>query len=216
MRTVPSRSGPWMAAGFLGALALATASLVWFGPGQRGTLTALQLSARWAYAFFWPAYVGAALASLCGPRFEPLARRGRELGLAFAAAMLVHLGMIVRIYAISSKPPIPLANAVYFGIGLGFAYLMALLSFPALGARLAPRARRIVFTLGLEYIALAFLRDFLHNPFDGSAAHLVGYLPFIGLALLGAALRILFYARRLRDRFVPSRAAQPVASESRR
>ena len=187
-----------MGAGLLGALALAALALGTLGSGRTGTVTALQLSARWAYCFFWPAYVGGALASLWGAKFQGLARRGRELGLAFAAAMLVHLAMIIRIYAISSRPPIPLQSAVHFGIGLAFAYLMALLSVPALGTRLSPGGRRILFTVGMEYIALAFLRDFLHDPFDGSLRHLLGYLPFTTLAFGGLLLRGLMYAQRLR------------------
>lgn len=207
-----SRTGRWMAAGFLGALALAAAALGHWGTGKAGTLTALQMSARWAYGFFWFAYVGGALAALWGPRFQPLARRGRELGLAFAAAMVVHVAMIVRIYAISSTPPIPLANAIYFGVGLAFAYAMAALSFPRFGAWLSPRARRVFFTVGLEYIALAFLRDFLRDPFSGSVEHLIGYLPFIALGLTGTLLRLLVYAQRLRRAFAAEREVRTVGT----
>ena len=76
----------------------------------------------------------------------------------------------------------PLTSAIYFGVGLLFAYTLALFSIPALAARLSPRARQWLFTLGLEYIALAFLRDFLHNPFGHGIARLAGYLPFVTLA----------------------------------
>lgn len=210
-----------MGAGLLGGMALAAAALVWFGPGQRGTVTALQLTARWAYGFFWPAYAGGALANLFGTRFQPLARRARVLGLAFAAAMLAHIAMIVRLYAISAHAPIPLSSAIYFGIGLAFAYTLALFSVPALAARLSARARRWLFTLGLEYIALAFLRDFLHDPFGRSLDHLLGYLPFVALACLGVLLRLVLYGTRLRDAWMRARAgrmgAAPGAiSQSRR
>lgn len=204
-----SRAGPWMTAGFLGGLALAMAALVRWGPGHAGTVGALQLSARWAYGFFWLAYVGGALAALWGPRFQPLARRGRELGLAFAAAMLVHGAMIVRIYAISAKPPISLASAAFFGVGLAFAYAMAALSFPRLAGVLSTRARRVFFTVGLEYIALAFLRDFFQDPFGKSLTHLIAYLPFIALGITGALLRLLFYGQRLRRALAAGRAARP-------
>ena len=198
MMTVQSRAAPWMGAGLLGSVALATVALTWLGTGQRGTVTALQLTARWAYLFFWPAYAGGALASLFGERFQPLARRARVLGLAFAAAMLGHITMIVRLYAISARAPIPLSSALYFGVGLLFAYTLALFSIPALAARLSPRVRQWLFTLGLEYIALAFLSDFLHDPFARGLNHLVGYLPFIALALLALLLRLIVYGKRLR------------------
>jgi hypothetical protein len=71
------------------------------GPGGRGarcvwrrgagTQVALQATARLSFVLFWPAYSAAALAALFGPSFQPLRRRVREFGLAFAAAHLVHL-----------------------------------------------------------------------------------------------------------------------------
>ena len=221
MTTVQSRAAPWMGAGLLGSVALATVALVWHGTGRSGTVTALQLTARWAYLFFWPAYAGGALASLFGARFQPLARRARVLGLAFAAAMLGHITMIVRLYAISAREPIPLSSAIYFGIGLVFAYTLALFSIPALAARLSARARPWLFTLGLEYIALAFLRDFLHDPFARGLEHLAGYLPFVALACVALLLRLVVYGKRLRGAFARRRAARlgpaPVAlSQSRR
>lgn len=221
MTTVQSRAAPWMGAGLLGSVALATAAFAWHGTGHSGTVTALQLTARWAYLFFWPAYAGGALANLFGVRFQPLARRARVLGLAFAAAMLGHITMIVRLYAISAHAPIPLSSAIYFGIGLVFAYTLALFSIPALAARLSPRARQWLFTLGLEYIALAFLRDFLHDPFARGLDHLLGYLPFVALAGLALLLRLIVYFKRLRDalgrRGAGRRGAAPVAlPQSRR
>ena len=39
-----------------------------------------------------------------GPRFESLARRGRDFGLAFAAALSVHLGLVVWFCHISTPP----------------------------------------------------------------------------------------------------------------
>ena len=221
MTTVQSRAAPWMGAGLLGSVALATAALVWHGTGRSGTVTALQLTARWAYLLFWPAYAGGALASLFGARFQPLARRARVLGLAFAAAMLGHITMIVRLYAISAREPIPLSSAIYFGIGLVFAYTLALFSIPTLAARLSARARQWLFTLGLEYIALAFLRDFLHDPFARGLDHLLGYLPFVALAGLALLLRVIVYGKRLRGAVGRRRAgrmgAAPVAlPQSRR
>ncbi len=212
MRTVQSRAAPWMGAGLLGSIALATAALVWLGAGQRGTVTALQLTARWAYAFFWPAYAGGALSSLFGARFQPLARRARVLGLAFAAAMLGHITMIVRLYAISAREPIPLTSAIYFGVGLLFAYTLALFSIPALAARLSPRARQWLFTFGLEYIALAFLRDFLHDPFARGVDHLIGYLPFIALGVLALLLRLIVYGKGLRGALARRRAGRMAAA----
>jgi hypothetical protein len=43
---------------------------------------------------FWPAYTGSVLTTLFGPAFEPIKRRTREFGLAFASAHLVHLALV--------------------------------------------------------------------------------------------------------------------------
>jgi hypothetical protein len=72
----------WMAAAFCTALALAIGAMavvlvtqhrLRIGPG-------LEVTARFAFLFFWPAYVGGALTSLFGDAFLPLrtqASRGR-------------------------------------------------------------------------------------------------------------------------------------------
>lgn len=186
-----------MSAGFAGALALAATALGLRGTGHSGTVTGLLLSARWAYGFFWPAYVAAPLATLFGPALQPLARRARQLGLAFASAMLVHASLVAWLYYSSPRPPLPLSSAVFFGVGLVLVYVLALLSIPALARRLRPTLLRWLFTLGMEYIALAFLSDFLHNPFDRGLEHLLAYLPFVTLSLCGVLLRLIHYGSKL-------------------
>jgi hypothetical protein len=39
--------------------------------------------------------MASALTRFCGPRFAILARHGREFGLAFAAALSVHVGLVL-------------------------------------------------------------------------------------------------------------------------
>jgi hypothetical protein len=89
----PERRGfvVWMGAAFLIAFAFAAIVLAIFGAGDRGTELALRVTARWSFLLFWLAYCGGAIAWLCGPGLAGLARRGRELGLAFASAQLVLL-----------------------------------------------------------------------------------------------------------------------------
>jgi hypothetical protein len=55
----------------------------------------LRLTARWSFLLFWLAYTGGAMATIFGPTFKPIAMRVRELGLPYAAAQLVHLGLVV-------------------------------------------------------------------------------------------------------------------------
>ena len=94
----------WIAMAFFAPLGLAIGILASFGDEQRGVSIALQATARLAFLFFWPAYVGGALTFLFGDLFLPIRRHARELGLAFAAALLVHLGLVVRLCAIGSPP----------------------------------------------------------------------------------------------------------------
>ncbi|MBW4052623.1 MAG: hypothetical protein HIU85_14395 [Proteobacteria bacterium] len=193
-----SRTAFWMAGAYLGSLAIAAGILWTMGAGQRGTLTGLQLTARWSYLFFLAAYTGGALTTVFGPVFQPLARRGRDLGLAFASAHLTHLCFVLWDYHISAHPPVPTSSAIYFGLAAVFTYLLALFSIPGLAAELNPHVWWALRTLGMDYIAIAFLRDFLHDPFNGSLSHLIGYLPFIALGSAAVAVRVVAYAKRLR------------------
>jgi hypothetical protein len=207
-----SRTGVWMGGACVVSLALAALVLLVRGPGSDATHTALRLTARWAYCFFWPAYTGGALATLFGARFQPIARRGRELGLAFAAAMLPHAGLIAWLYYISPHPPLPTHSAVFFGGALFLAYLLALFSIPRLFASLPRPAWVALRTVGMEYIALAFLLDFLQNPFEHGLVNLMAYLPFIALAGAALLLRICAQAKRYAGSRARNHAATATAA----
>jgi hypothetical protein len=73
-----------MAASLGVALAIVLIVRVGVAPGDRVGM-ALRATARWSFVLFWLASVGGALAPLFGSRFQALARRGRDLGLAFAS-----------------------------------------------------------------------------------------------------------------------------------
>jgi len=104
-------------------------------------------------AFFWPAYVGGALTFLFGDLFLTIRRHARELGLAFAAALLVHLGLVVRLCAIGS-PPSPETFAI-FGVAAGFVYLLTGLSVDRLRQALPRESWPILRTVAMTYIAFA-------------------------------------------------------------
>jgi hypothetical protein len=208
-----AHTGIWMGGAFAMALAVAVATLALRGTGRDGTILGLQLTARWSYCFFLLAYTGGPLTTVFGPTFQPIAKRGRDLGLAFAAAHLAHLSLVVWLYHISSRPPVSTFSAVYFGIAALFTYLIALFSVPRLFAMLPPLLWRLLLTIGMEYIALAFLRDFLQNPFHRGLAALLLYLPFLALSCAALLLRMGAYikrfaaSRRRRHTVAPSAAA---------
>jgi hypothetical protein len=84
----------WMTASFVVAAALAAVVFEAVDAHDRVGV-ALRVTARWSFLLFWLAYTGSAMATLWGPPFNGLARHGREFGLAFASAQLVHVGLIL-------------------------------------------------------------------------------------------------------------------------
>ena len=190
-----SATGLWMGAALCAAIGLATATLAVYGVGTTGLRRALDVTARFSFVVFWPAYAGSALATLFGPAFQGLARRGRDLGLSFASAHLVHVGLVVWLFRISLQPPISGGMFAFFAIGLLWTYLLALFSIRHLSRMLGPVRWRILRTVGLEYISFAFLIDFINHPIHLNAKSLLGYLPFSTLAVIGTMLRIAAWVR---------------------
>ena len=188
----------WMAGAFVTALALAAIALAVFGSGDRGTVQALRVTARWSFLLFWLAYAGGAMARLFGPRFDGLARRGREFGLAFASAHLIHVWLLLWLFHITGKPPAGGSNLVFFSVGLVCTYLLALFSLPRLREALGPRLWRTFRTIALEYIALVFAVDFILGPLQsvGLGKYPLSYLPFAVMLTVGAGLRIAALVQR--------------------
>jgi hypothetical protein len=178
-----------MTAGFLVAAVLAAIVFGVVG-GQDRAGVALRLTARWSFLLFWFAYTGGAMATLWGPLFTGLARHGREFGLAFAAAQLVHVGLIL----LSGSG----GGMAFFWVGIAFTYLLALFSLPWLRDAMGPRAWRICLAIALNYIALVFAADFIEGPLKsgGIANYPLSYLPFALLLILGAGLRVAAFVYR--------------------
>jgi hypothetical protein len=159
---------------------------------------ALQATARLAFLFFLPAYVGGALTFLFGDLFLPIRRHARELGLAFAAALLVHLGLVVRLCAIGSPPSRETFGN--FGLAAAFAYLLVVLSVDSLRQALA--AQQISGNPSDrcdELHRLCALLDFKRFPlsdFRQSAE----YVPFAALSIVAPLLRLAVWAQILRHR----------------
>ncbi len=188
-----------MSAAFCAALLLAVAILAGMGWGEKGVIAALRATARLSFLLFWLAYSGGAMASWFGPAFNILARRGREFGLSFAAAQLVHLGLIFWLFRVSADPP-TFANWFILAecVGLAWIYLLAAFSLERLRAALAPNLRRLLYAIGLEYIALIFFFNFIVIPLRNGPLHpiqILTYLPFSILTVAGPLLRWTAMAR---------------------
>jgi hypothetical protein len=191
-----SGAGLWMGAAFCVALALAIIALAVFGIGGTGVHQALHLTGRWSLLLFWPAYAGGAMVTLFGPRWSVLARHGREFGLAYAAAQLVHFGLVAGL-VVHSDGPIVQSIMPFFAVGVVWTYLLALSSVKHLSNVFAPQHWRILRAVGLEYLALVFLADFVLAPIGAHTEHLLEYLPFSILIIAGPLLRIAAAVRGL-------------------
>jgi hypothetical protein len=179
----------WMAAAFFISLALAAIVLAKFGAGEHGITQALRATARWCFVLFCLAYAGGALAKSCGPRFAVLARHGREFGLAFAAALSVHVALVLWLIRIAADPQ---GAMLFFWAGVFCTYALALFSLPRLRDLLGERLWRIGCELALQYIALVFADDFIFEPLQGGGPdkYPLSYLPFVILLIGGVGLRL--------------------------
>jgi hypothetical protein len=193
----------WMIGALGGALALAGAVLAGYGTGPQGIGQAVRYTARWSFLFFWLSYTGGALAILFGPAFAGLARRARALGLAFAAALQVHIGLVIWLGVVIGQIPLQGGILLFFLIALFCTYLLVLLSFGIGTRNLGPLWRPLLF-LATTYILLAFGRDFVPGAFYLNVQHwllFVEYVPFALLSLIAIPLRL---AAFLRQRFESS------------
>ena len=185
----------WMGGALCIGLAIVLIARIVATPGER-ELMGLRATARWSFILFWLASTGHALTTLFGPRFQYLGQRARDLGLSFASAHLVHLGLVAWVLHFAAEP-FPRSSFIFFGIGVFWIYLLALLSIRRLNAMLNPRIWRILRTIGVEYISLAFLSDFFVNPFQSGIRNLLAYLPFLALAIAGPLLRLAAAIKRV-------------------
>jgi hypothetical protein len=186
-----------MAAAFAVNLCLAAIVLAFRGAGAHGTEAALAATARVQFLWFWAAYAGGALANLLGPAFLPLKRHGREFGLAFAAALVVHLSLVGWLCYIGAAPA--RGVFIFFGAAAALAFLLAGFSFGELHTLLGSRGWRWLRFVGMNFILYAFFTDFMHDPLHGGTRHLIEYLPFAAMTVVAPLLRLAAWAARLRS-----------------
>jgi hypothetical protein len=188
----------WMIGALGGALALAVAVLAGYGTGPDGLRLGLRVTARWSFLFFWLSYAGGAMAILFGTAFAGLAGQARALGLAFATALLVHLGFVVWLGVVIGQIPLQGGLLWFFLVAVFFTCLLALLSF-GIGTRsLGPLWQPLLF-LATTYILIAFGRDFVLGALDRKAQqwlYAAEYLPFALLSLIAIPLRLAAFLRQ--------------------
>jgi hypothetical protein len=191
-----ARAGVWMGAAFCAAGGLAIAVLAATGTTREGLTLALQSTGRLSFLFFWAAYAGSAVAAQF-PRLDMLRRYRREFGLAFCSAQLVHLGLVVWHACLSHRPA---AEAVmpFFAVGIVWTCLLALSSVARVQRLFSSELWRQFRGIGVEYIALVFLTDFVFSQVPGKdLLHQIAYLPFSILIMVAPVLRVAAIIRGL-------------------
>jgi hypothetical protein len=195
-----------MVLAFCAALGLAIGVVVVFGVQSRGFRVALDATARLNLLIFSPAYAGGAFAALFGSAFAPLRDNARNFGLAFAAALTVHLGLVVCLCTTGDVPDGKVF--VVFGPAAVLTYFLALLSLPRVRQALPDRFWTPIRALAMNYIALAFLKDFARHGIGGlkdivmhgtgDSYDIIMYVPFATLAIAGPMLRFAAWIQKFR------------------
>jgi hypothetical protein len=188
-----------MGGSFFATVTLAAIVLMAAGTDVQGVHTALRATARFSFLLFWPAYSSRALVSLFGSIFNPLRQRAREFGLAFAAAQLVHLGLVAWLCMIGSAPS--KQTFLVFGTAAACVYLLALCTINSLHQFLGTKGWRFLRAIAMNYIAYAFAIDFLRNPLVIDTKHAVLYWPFAALAIIGPGFRFAAMTQRAARRY---------------
>ena len=190
----------WNGTAFAIAVALATAILAVEGTDPESLRDALRLTGRWSFLVFWLAYAGGSIAALFGSAFARLAGRGRDFGLAYASAQLVHLGLVIWLFIITLRPPLIGKALVFFTVGMIVTYLLALFSVGAMSKLLGSRVWRALRIAGLNYIMFVFALDFvpraIHETSDDGIRRLVEYAPFAAMCLAAPILVLAAAAQR--------------------
>jgi hypothetical protein len=187
----------WMIGAVAGALVIAGAVLADYGTGPDGIGQAVRYTARWSFLFFWLSYAGGAMAILFGPVFAGLARRARPLGLAFATALQVHIGLVIWFGVAIGQIPLQGGLLWLFLIALLCTDLVALLSF-GFGIRTLGRLWPPLLLLATTYILIAFGRDFVLGALDQNVRYwryAAEYVPFALLSLIAIPLRFAAFVR---------------------
>jgi hypothetical protein len=133
------------------------------------------------------------------------------LGLAFAAALQVHIGLVIWLGVVIGQIPLQGGVLWFFLLALFITYQLALLSF-GIGMRSLGRLWRPLLFLGTTYILIAFGLDFVLGALNWKTQdwlYFAAYVPFALLSLIAIPLRL---AAFLRQRF----ELLPVATEPAR
>lgn len=180
---------------------LASALLVLAGADSAATELALRTTARVSFVWFMLAFVASPLRQLRPSRVSAwLVHRRRALGVIFGLSMSIHVGFILRLYALHAPVRPPMVTDADFFIGIPGLVLVALLtitSLEALKRRLGEIAWKRLHTTGIWVVWTIFFLCLVDSVGRKNTAHpVLAYYTFIAVLLLGLTLRIAAARRR--------------------
>jgi methionine sulfoxide reductase heme-binding subunit len=145
--------------------------------GTDGFRFALRLTARASFVFWFLTFVAGPLASIQQAAASPLLRWRPRLGLAFAGAHLVHMGLVLTI-PLLIKIHYPAFIIVFGGTGAIIAGMLALTSFRAVRKHIALRTWKLLHRGGIWYLGIMFSYGFLWRPLTEGTVVKPLYWPF--------------------------------------
>jgi DMSO/TMAO reductase YedYZ heme-binding membrane subunit len=171
------------------------------GSDIAATELALRMTARVSFVWFMLAFIAAPLHQLRPARASAwLLSRRRALGVVFGLSMAIHVGFILRLYALHAPARPPMVTDADFFIGIPGLVLVALLtitSLEALKRRLGPTAWHRLHTTGIWVVWAIFFLCLVDSVGRKETAHpVLAYHMFIAVLLLGMAVRVVAARRR--------------------
>lgn len=176
----------------LGAAALLLAIA---GSDSDGTELALRTTARISYVWFMLAFIASPLHKLRPSRISDwLVRRRRALGVTFGLSMSIHVGFILRLFALHApeRPPMVTDEDFTIGIpGLIFVALLTVTSFEALRRRMTERAWTLLHRTGIWVVWAIFFLCLVDSVGRKDTGYpVLAYHLFIAGLLAAMSLRI--------------------------
>ena len=182
--------------------ALVAASLLLVaGSDSDGTELALRTTARVSFVWFMLAFIASPLEEVRPSRVSAwLLRYRRGLGVVFGLSMSIHVGFILRLFALHAPARPPMVTDADFLIGIPGLVLVALLtvtSIESIKQRLSPTAWQRLHTTGIWVVWAIFLLCLIDSVGRKTTAHpVLAYYTFIAVLLAGVGLRLAAARRR--------------------
>ncbi len=201
MDPVDLREAALIVGATLANASLAGALLVLAGAGSAATELALRTTARVSFVWFMLVFVASPLRQLRPSRVSAwLVHRRRALGVIFGLSMSIHVGFILRLYALHAPVRPPMVTDADFLVGIPGLVLVALLtitSVEALKRRLGEIAWKRLHTTGIWVVWAIFFLCLVDSVGRKNTTHpVLAYYTFIAVLLLGLTLRIAAARRR--------------------